>query len=100
MRILTFGTLHVFWKSHPQAEMPLRTWYSVTKAATWKNSAEVVATFNTASILPNDRVVFNIHGNTFRLVTAINYSRTTVFVKFIGTHAECDRIDAKTISLF
>jgi len=100
MRILTFGTLQAFWTSQPLAETPLRTWFSVTKAAIWRHSAEVVDTFNTASILPNDRVVFNIHGNHFRLVAAINYSRSTVFVKFIGTHAEYDRINANTISLF
>jgi len=100
MRILTFGTLQTFWSSHPLAEMPLKTWFSVTKAASWRNSAEVVDTFNTASILPDDRIVFNIHGNTFRLVASINYSRSTVFVKFIGTHAEYDRINAKTISLY
>ena len=99
MRILTLGTLQAFWKRQPLAEIPLRTWFCVTKAAEWKHSAEVVATFNTASILPNDRIVFNIHGNGFRLVTSINYSRGTVFVKFIGTHAEYDRINAATISL-
>jgi len=100
MRILTFGTLQAFWTAQPLAETPLRTWFSVTKAATWKNSAEVVATFNTASILPGDRIVFNIHGNRFRLVAAINYSRSTVFVKFVGTHAEYDRINARTITLY
>ena len=100
MRILTFGTLQAFWTTQPLAETPLRTWFSVTRAAAWKNSAEVLATFNSASLLPDDRVVFNIHGNHYRLVAAINYSRSTVFVKFIGTHAEYDRIDARTISLF
>jgi len=100
MRIFTISTLSEFWCAHPDSEIPLRTWITVTKAAAWANATEVLATFNTASPIPNDRVVFNIGGNNFRLVAAMKYERGTVFVKFLGTHAAYDKIDAPTVSFY
>ena len=75
----------------------LEAWHSEAKRATWRNSAELKRTFATASILSAERVVFNIHGNHFRLVSSIDYARQTLFVKWIGNHIVYDKIDARTV---
>jgi len=100
MRIFSISTLSEFWGEHPDSEIPLRTWITVTRAASWANATDVLATFNSASPIPNDRVVFNIGGNNFRLIAAMKYERATVFVKFLGTHAAYDKVEATTVSLY
>ena len=75
----------------------LEAWHSEAKRATWRNNAELKRTFATASILSAERVVFNIHGNHFRLVASIDYARQTLFVKWIGNHMAYDKIDARTV---
>jgi mRNA interferase HigB len=100
MRILAKSTLRQFWEEHPrgaEAEKPLGTWYSLVERVSWKTPADVKQSFGDASILKNGRVVFNIAGNKFRLVTLINYHRQAVYIRFVGTHAEYDDIDAETI---
>lgn len=99
MRILSRGTLRAFWTRHPGSEQPLKAWFKVTSSARWKTPGDVKACYASASILKNGRAVFNIAGNKYRLVAAINYDYGRVLVKFIGTHAEYDRIDAQTVSL-
>lgn len=97
MRIIAFKTLREFWARHPQAEMPLRGWYTEVSHADWKTPAAIKAIHRNASFLPNNRVVFNIKGNDFRLVVAVRYTQGLMFVRFVGSHAEYERIDASTI---
>ncbi|RYI33418.1 MAG: type II toxin-antitoxin system HigB family toxin [Acetobacteraceae bacterium] len=99
MRVISLPTLKNFWEmpAHRDAEQPLRAWYSEAMAATWLNPAELKAQFRSASILKGNRVVFNIKGNDYRLITAIVFRYQAVYVKFIGTHAEYDKVDAETV---
>lgn len=97
MRIISRRCLVQFWESHPDAEQPLRAWYSEAKKAIWKSPAEIKAIYHSISILSNNRVVFNIKGNTYRLVVVVEYSQEKIFIRFVGTHAEYDRIDATSI---
>jgi mRNA interferase HigB len=97
MRIIALGTLREFWREHPEAEMPLRAWYAIARRAIWSRPAESKADYRNASFIANNRVVFNIEGNDYRLVTAVHYNRGLMFVRFIGTHRDYDRIDAAKI---
>jgi mRNA interferase HigB len=97
MRIIAISLLRAFWTRHPQAEMPLRAWYAEASRADWKNPADIKAAYRNASFLPGNRVIFNIKGNDYRLVVAVHYNRGMMFIRFVGTHAEYDRIDAGTI---
>ena len=97
MRVISVKTLKSFWEEHPDAENPLRAWYTEAKKATWRSPQEIKTAYRTASILRNNRVVFNIKGNTYRLVLAVNYEFQIVYVRFIGTHAAYDRIKAEEI---
>ncbi len=97
MRVIALSALREFWTRHPQAETPLRVWYAEAGRADWKSPADIKAAHRNASFLANNRVVFNIKGNDFRLVAAVHYNRGMMFVRFVGTHAEYDRIDAATI---
>ena len=96
VRIIAKRTLREFWKKHPPAEEPLKTWYDVASGADWSSPHDIKSQYAHASILPENRVVFNIKGNNYRLVTWINYQKQLIFIKFIGTHAEYDKIDATT----
>ncbi len=99
MRVIARKTLTEFWRRPGcgDAEQPLRAWFHEAKAADWKTPADVKAAYRSASILGNNRVVFNICGNKYRLVVAINYRTSIVFIRFIGNHAEYDRINAREI---
>lgn len=97
MRIIAFRTLREFGQKHPNSEQSLRTWYRNVKRATWKSPADVKASYRNASIVANDRVVFNIKGNEYRLVVAIDYAYEIIYIRFIGTHRDYDRIDVTTI---
>lgn len=97
MRIIARGTLRDFWRRHPDAEMPLRAWYANASRADWHSPADVKAAYRSASFVANSRVVFNIKGNEYRLVAAVHYNRGMMFIRFIGTHREYDKIDAATI---
>jgi len=97
MRIISRRRLVEFWESHPDAEQPLRAWYTDVRQANWKSPAEIKAVYHTASILSNNRVVFNIKGNRYRMVVVVEYSQGKMFIRFVGTHAEYDRIDADRI---
>jgi len=97
MRIITKAPLRDFWERHPTAALPLQVWYKDTARATWQNPNDVKAYYGNASIVGNNRIVFNIKGNDFRLVVAINYAAGIVFIRFIGTHTEYDKIDVTTI---
>jgi mRNA interferase HigB len=97
MRILSRSTLRAFWETHPDTEDPLKAWYYEASRADWQRPADVKAVHRSASIIANDRVVFNIKGNRYRLIVAMRYDIGMIFIRFIGTHAEYDKIDAETI---
>jgi mRNA interferase HigB len=99
MRVIALSTLRNFWAlpARQDAAQPLRAWYSEAMAATWRNPAELKAQFKSASILKGGRVVFNIKGNDYRLITSISYKQQAIFVKFVGTHVEYDKVNAETV---
>lgn len=96
-RIFSKGTLRDYWERQPGIEQHLKTWFETVMKSTWKTSNDVKATFANASILKDGRIVFNIKGNSFRLVARINFEKKWLFIRFIGTHQEYDKIDANTI---
>ena len=100
MRIIALSTLKAFWEASPaqtDAREPLLAWYRYAVKADWASPAAVKADFRSASVLKDGRVVFNIAGNKYRLVVWVNYPYRVVYVRFIGTHAAYDAIDAQTI---
>ena len=91
-------TLKLFWRRHPQAEIPLRTWYGVTSQASWNTPHDVKADFGkTADFVADNRVIFDIAGNKYRLIVHVSYPYKRTLVKFVGTHREYDDIDPETI---
>jgi mRNA interferase HigB len=99
MRIIARSTLKRFWAKHGDSEQPLKSWFKVAKNAKWKDPNDVKSCYKSASILLQGRVVFNIAGNKYRLVAHINYAKGILFIKFIGTHYEYDKINAQTVTL-
>jgi mRNA interferase HigB len=97
MRIIARRVLREFWKQHPDARQALPAWYADVKQEAWKSPADIKEIYRTASLVANNRVVFNVKGNRYRLVVAIQYEVGIVYIRFIGTHQEYDRIDAATI---
>jgi mRNA interferase HigB len=97
MRIISRRTLREFATKHPQAEQPLEAWYRYVRVAHWRTPAHIRASFRSADILPDNRVVFNIGGNNYRLVVKLEYDPQIVYIRFLGTHTEYDRIDATII---
>ena len=97
MRIIALSTLRTFWERHPDAEIPLRAWHALASRANWKTPADIKAAYRNASFVADRRVVFNIKGNDFRLVVAVRYDRGLMYIRFVGSHRQYDKIDAKTI---
>jgi len=97
MRIIALRVLREFWIRHPDAEIPLRSWFAATRRARWNSPAEVKAAYRNASFIANNRIVFNLKGNDYRLVVAVHYNRGMMFIRFVGTHREYDRIDATKV---
>ncbi|MFM2243737.1 MAG: hypothetical protein RLZ97_2593 [Verrucomicrobiota bacterium] len=97
MRIIAVRTLREFWDSHADAEQPLKSWYKEAADTRWKDPNDIKQRHPSADILPGNRVVFNIKGNTYRLIVKIHYNTGIVFIRFVGTHAEYDKINAETI---
>jgi mRNA interferase HigB len=98
MVILAKSTLKAFIGSYPDSENSLDNWYEITKQNDWKNFNEMKKSFNSVDLVRNDRYVFNIKGNHYRLITLILFKVRTVFILFIGTHKEYDLVDAGTIT--
>lgn len=98
MRVIAIKTLKDFWTKHRKAEEPLRAWYKEADDALWKTPNELKRQYGNASILSDKRVVFNIHGNDYRLIVDIEYRLKIVFIVWIGTHKDYDKLDAKTVS--
>lgn len=97
MRVISRRTLKDFWEKHADAEQPLQAWFHEARTTRWKSFTTVKARYQSADALPGNRVVFNIKGNTYRLIVHIHYNTGIAFIRFIGTHAEYDKIDATTI---
>ncbi len=97
MRIISRKTLKNFWEKYPDSEQQLRAWYSKTKRANWQDTDDVKRDYRNASFVANNRVIFNIKGNNYRLITMINYHFGIVYIRFVGSHKDYDKIDAKTI---
>ena len=100
MRIIAQSTLAKFSEAHPEASASIGHWRRIVKSARWVNSSEVQASFTKAKVLNGERVRFEVSGGNYRLIAAFKFESNLCFVKFIGTHAEYDRIDALKISLF
>lgn len=100
MNIYNKSSLISFWKKYSSSKHALELWYNDVSSKKWKKPNDVKKDYAVASILPNNRVVFNIKGNDYRLITEMNYAKGWVFIKFIGTHAAYDKVDATTINLF
>ena len=97
MRIVSKRTLKEFWEKHEDAEQALLSWYKVVKAAKWKNFNEVRQQFGSSKILGNDRIIFKIKGNKYRLVVKVTFKHQAIWIRFIGNHTDYDSIDAKII---
>ena len=97
MVIISKTITNNYGKSHAETIESLNEWYDKTKSADWKYFSQIKQTFNSVDFVGNDRYVFNIMGNQYRLVTMIFFDIRTVFIRFIGSHAEYDKIDASTI---
>ena len=96
MVIISKAVMRTFYTIHADAQIPLDDWYELTKNTDWKNFHEMKKTFNSVDAVGNDRYVFNIKGNAYRLIALIIFKVRTVFILFIGTHQEYDRINAAT----
>jgi mRNA interferase HigB len=101
VRVIAISTLKAFWSrpGHADARAPLQSWYAMTVQAAWRGPADVKAQFGNASVVGKNRVVFNIAGNKYRLIVAFAYKMQVAYVKFIGTHAQYDKVDAATVDM-
>jgi mRNA interferase HigB len=97
MVIIAKSPLTRFSEKHSDTVVPLMEWYDIVSEADWSNVNDVKQTFNSADYVGNERMVFNIKGNRYRLVAAVIFPIRTVYIKFIGTHAEYDKIDVETV---
>ncbi|MBV9289527.1 MAG: type II toxin-antitoxin system HigB family toxin [Hyphomicrobiales bacterium] len=100
MRVVARSTLVDFWSTHPEAKVALERWYKRVKSAHWTSTDEVQRAAPKCKALNRERARFEVAGGKYRLVVAFDFRRQAAFVKFIGTHAEYDRIDGLTVSLF
>lgn len=100
MRVVSRNVLVAFWTKHPETKVPLERWFRLTKAARWTSTEDIQAAAPKAKVLNRERVRFEVSGGNYRLVVAFDFRRQIAFVKFVGTHAEYDRIDALTVAQF
>lgn len=97
MRVISKKILREFWKKHSDCEQQLKSWFQETSKAEWKNPNDIKCEYPSASFLVGNRVVFNIKGNNYRIIAKINYEYQMVWIRFVGKHADCDKIDATKI---
>jgi mRNA interferase HigB len=97
MRIISRKILRDFWSRHPDVQQSLQAWYNDAGHAERRSPADIKNVYRNASFLANNRVIFNIKGNHYRIVVAIQYSHGIIYIRFVGTHREYDKIDATTI---
>lgn len=96
-RIFAKSTLREFWEKHPDSEQYLKSWFETAMNSEWRTPSDVKKTYANVSILKDSRMVFNIKGNAYRLITKFNFEKQWIFIRFVGTHKEYDKIDANTI---
>jgi mRNA interferase HigB len=97
VRVIAKRTLQTFWNKHKDCEQQLKAWYKEAREARWKKTKDITRDYPSASVLPDNRIVFNIKGNHYRLVVRINYEYGVVWISFIGTHDQYDKINATKI---
>jgi mRNA interferase HigB len=97
MRVFARKTLREFWNKHSDSEDALKAWFFEAENSSCESPADIKNKYTHACILPDNRVVFNIKGNNYRVVVKINYDYGLIFIRFVGTHTEYDKIDATTI---
>ncbi|MBI3362224.1 MAG: type II toxin-antitoxin system HigB family toxin [Chloroflexi bacterium] len=97
MRIISRRALREFWEKHADARQPLQAWYADVKHAQWKRPSDIKTQYRNASFVASNRVVFNVKGNRYRLVVTVQYKYGIVYIRFVGTHQEYDKIEAATI---
>ena len=97
MRVISKAMLVEFWIKHPASKQALQTWFEDASHAQWKTSQDIKLRYASASFVTANRVVFNIKGNDYRLVVAVAYRFAALYIKFVGTHAQYDAIDAATV---
>jgi mRNA interferase HigB len=97
VRVIAKRTLRDFWEKHADSEQQLKAWYNEAEQADWKSPNEIKKDYPSASILEDNRIVFNIKGNNYRLIVRVNYKYAIVWIRFIGTHADYDKVDATKI---
>lgn len=96
-RIFAKSTLKEFWDKHPESEQYLKTWYDIVRSSDWRSPNDVKKTYANASVLKDNRIIFNIKGNKYRLVAKFNFDKQWVFIRFIGTHEAYDKVDVNII---
>ncbi|MDF9829999.1 type II toxin-antitoxin system HigB family toxin [Parabacteroides sp. PF5-6] len=97
MRVIAKKILREFWEAHADCEQQLKAWFQEAGNAAWKTPAEIKREYPSASILQANRVVFNIKGNDYRLIIKVNYAYQVIWIRFIGTHGEYDKVNANEI---
>ncbi len=97
MRVIAKKVLREFWAKHPDCEQQLKSWYREAEKSEWKNTHEIKKEYPPASIVGDNRVIFNIKGNNYRLIVKINFHYQMMWIRFIGTHKEYDKVDANKI---
>ena len=97
LRVIAKKIVREFWEKHSDCEQQLKAWYQEAGKGTWKNMNELKSEYSSLSVLEDNRVCFNIKGNKYRLITKINFPYQMMWIRFIGTHAEYDKIDANKI---
>ncbi len=100
MNIYNRSSLTAFYRKHPDCKSTLEKWYHDVESKKWKRPGDVTRDFSTARTVGNNRAIFRINHNDYRLITEINYQKAWVFIKFIGTHAAYDKVDAETVDMF
>ena len=98
VNVITLRTLKAFYARHPQAKLPMIAWYREVSSARWDSLLDVKRQFSTADYVGDDRIVFDIGGNKFRIIARVAFGPWyRVMIKFVGTHAEYNRVDARTV---
>ena len=98
LNVIARSRLKAFWERYPKAETPLKTWYQLLSKGTWNGPADIKAAFGTnVDFVGDNRVIFDIGGNKYRVVVHIAYAFRTALIKFVGTHEEYDRINPETV---
>ena len=99
MQVIALRTLRQFWRRHPQAEIPLRAWYGVASQAAWAAPQDIKNDFGTSvDFVADNRAIFDIAGNKYRLIVHVSYRYKRLLVKFVGTHRDYDKIDPESIA--